>query len=209
MQPVSRPCLAICPRLFVARVLVLCTLTMGDWASHGASPPFAGWTSFGTLDSPSIPEASGLAASRLTPGVLWTHNDAGAIARVYAISTNGNLLSVWNMPTVAGGDFEDIAIGPGPVSGRQYIYLGDIGDNNLERANIRILRVREPEVSLQTAGSPLSFSIFDDVADIVLTYPGGPANAEALMSDPITGDLFIATKFKDIDLSNIYRAPKP
>jgi len=42
--------------------------------------------------------------------------------------------------------------------------------------------------------------------EIALTYPDGSFNAEALMVDPITGDLFIATKLTNS--SRIYRATR-
>ncbi|MGN6385909.1 MAG: hypothetical protein ACTHMT_06680, partial [Verrucomicrobiota bacterium] len=41
----------------------------------------------GTIDTPKISEASGLAASRINPAILWTHND-GSGGKVYAIGTN-------------------------------------------------------------------------------------------------------------------------
>ena len=39
-----------------------------------------------------ITESSGLAASLLHPGVLWTHNDSGNPPRIYAIDPDGSLV---------------------------------------------------------------------------------------------------------------------
>jgi hypothetical protein len=170
-------------------------------------PTFAPGRVVGHVNADALREASGLAASRLNPGVLWSHNDGGWSAWLYALSTNGQLLSTWQLLNVRSGDFEDIAIGPGPVSGVQYIYLGDIGDNARLRESIRMVRVAEPVVALDTTNNPPLDSLAGAV-EIELIYPTAPHNAEALLSDPITGDLFIATKVENQEVSRIFRAPK-
>jgi hypothetical protein len=38
---------------------------------------------------PELPEASGIAISRRYPGVLWSHNDSGHAAMLFALGTNG------------------------------------------------------------------------------------------------------------------------
>jgi hypothetical protein len=43
----------------------------------------------GTLRSPLVTESSGVAASRRHPGILWTHNDAGDDAVLYATNLGG------------------------------------------------------------------------------------------------------------------------
>ena len=188
--------------LWVAVLIVFCAT-----AASVRAPSFRAGVPVGQVNSDAIAEASGLAASRLNPGVLWVHNDAGFAGMLFAISTNGQLLSFWQMPGAPRGDFEDIAMGTGPASGVQYIYLGDIGDNYLQRSNIRIFRMPEPVVPLDTADDPPAQS-FAEATQIILTYPDTSHNAEALMSDPMTGDLFIATKGEPYEISRIYRAPK-
>ena len=160
---------------------------------------------FGEVTAFEITEASGVVASRQNPGVLWTHNDNGYPGHIFAISTNGTLLAHYFVPNVFFGDFEDIAIGPGASPQHQYIYLGDIGDNNINRANIRIFRFPEPSIYAYQAGNP-RFDAVPLVQEIVLTYPDGPYDAEALMVDPMTGDLFIVTK-QDPD-ARLYRATR-
>ena len=45
----------------------------------------------GTINSDgSLPEASGLAYSRRTDGVIWTFNDSGGENKIYAISEQGD-----------------------------------------------------------------------------------------------------------------------
>ena len=170
-----------------------------------AAVTFADAVNFGTVTAFEITEASGIVASRQNPGVLWTHNDNGYPGHVFGLSTNGALLAHYFVPNVFFGDFEDIAIGPGSSPQHQYIYLGDIGDNSISRSEIRVVRFPEPSVYAYQAANP-RYDAVPIAQEIVLTYPDGPHDAEALMVDPITGDLFIATK-QDPD-AMLYRATR-
>jgi len=173
---------------------------------HSAvTPGFAPGVEVGTVDNGEITEASGIIASRQNPGVLWTHNDSGFRGSVFALGTNGAALGRWSIPDVYTGDFEDISFGPGPLPQFQYVYLGDIGDNLLTRESIRVFRFPEPAAYAFQSNAPVATTIFG-AQEISLLYPDGPFNAEAMMVDPITGDLFIATK--DTNTSRLYRATR-
>src|SRR6185436_19838271 len=139
------------------------------------------------------------------PGVLWTHNDSGYPGTVFALSTNGSLLVAYSIPNTFSGNFEDISFGPGPNPEQQYIYLGDIGDDSLSRSTIRVMRFAEPAVYAYSGDAP-RFLTVPSAQEITLAYPDGPFDAEALLVDPLTGDLFIATKLDDS--SRIYRATR-
>ena len=160
---------------------------------------------FGVVDAFEITEASGLAASRQNPGVLWVHNDNNYVGSIFALSTNGALLGTYVVPGVFSGDMEDIAIGPGPRPDGHYIYLGDIGDHSASRESIRVYRAPEPAVYTNSAAAPW-YRTAPGADVLTLRYPDGPFNAEALMVDPLTGDLFIATKLTNS--SRIYRATR-
>jgi hypothetical protein len=159
----------------------------------------------GIVAAPEITEASGIVASRQNPGVLWVENDSGFGGSVFALSTNGVLLGRYYVPIAFGGNYEDIAFGPGPNPEHQYLYLGDIGDNFFNRFSIRVFRFPEPAVYLYQSNSPPVLPTIS-AQEIELRYPDGPFDAEALMVDPLTGDLFIATK-QDPD-SRLYRATR-
>ncbi len=166
-----------------------------------ADPTFADGVSQGTVTEADVTEASGITASRSNDGVLWLHNDSGDVARVFAIDAHGQLLGTYNImlegtSTHADAvDFEDIAIGPGPVAGVTYVYVGDIGDNSAQRANITVYRVAEPVVYGRQSASPVTRNLSHGEWDaITLQYPDGAHNAETLMVDPLTGDLFVGTK---------------
>ena len=151
----------------------------------------------GKIKAKSLLEISGIAASRKNPNVLWVHND-GDTKYLYAVTTTGSV--VCQLATeVLVDDLEDMAIGPGLEKGVDYIYLGDIGDNDSKRPDVRVIRFAEP--SLEAAqGQPTAAlgQVFR------FAYPDGPHDAEALMVDPITGDVLIATKSKKE--SRVYRA---
>jgi hypothetical protein len=176
----------------------------GDWAS-AAAPTFANGIALGTVSAGEISEASGVVASRQNPGALWTHNDTGYPGSVFALSTNGALLAQYYIPNAGFGDYEDISFGPGPTPEYQYLYLGDIGDNFSSRSSIRVFRFPEPAVYSYQSNTPPAQPV-PAWQEITLTYPDHPENAEAMMVDPITGDLFIATKLATN--STLYRATR-
>ncbi|MES2572293.1 MAG: hypothetical protein V4710_19840, partial [Verrucomicrobiota bacterium] len=156
--------------------------------------------SVGTVSDPAIKEASGLVASVDHPGVLWTHNDSNA--SLFALRTNGELIARFKIPGAAGGNFEDLAFAPGTQPGSGHLYLGDIGDNKRERDSIAVFRTPEPPLGAnKKAGGKLSES-----KKIILRYPDGPYDAESLFIDPLSGDLFIATKEKR--KARVYTASK-
>ncbi|MBC8094867.1 MAG: immunoglobulin domain-containing protein [Akkermansiaceae bacterium] len=134
--------------------------------------------------------------SSKTPGVIWTHNDDSDDPFLFAVHTNGSLLArFYHFSSL--NDVEDMALGPGPSNGVSYLYLGDIGGKfsaNEVRSSVRVLRIPEPTVSLSWASNPHLFDSFANVQSFTLTYPDGSFDAETLMLDPVTADLFVGTK---------------
>ena len=151
-----------------------------------------------------IDEASGIVASRQNPGVLWVHNDSGDVPRLFALDARGELLGVCRIGGATLRDWEDIAIGPGPDPNRQYLYIGEIGDNRGRYREIVVYRLPEPRVS---ATQPFGNITIGPADAIRLTYPDGPRDAETLLVDPLSRDLFVISK-REL-LSKVYRAPYP
>jgi len=167
-----------------------------------ASPTFASGVTNGIVSISGLSEASGVAASRNNANVLWTHNDSGHPAVVLAIDTQGRLLGTYTLP--GNTDNEDIAIGPGPVAGVSYLYVGDIGDNSAARSSIKIYQIPEPMIYARQYTNPVTAAL-KGARTITLTYPDGARDAEAMFVDSATGDLFILSKETT---SRIYTAPK-
>lgn len=153
----------------------------------------------GSLAITDVTEASGIVASRRHPDVLWTHNDSGGGSFIYAFDTSGADLGTFEIDAPS-FDWEDVAIGPGPGSDADYIYVGDIGDNLLFRPAVTVYRIPEPDPSPDGG-------FVEQVDTIDLRYPQGSVDAEAMLVDPVTGDLLIVTKGDAGDPADIYRAP--
>lgn len=169
-----------------------------------AAPTFAKAVTNGIINIPLLTEASGIAASRNNPGVLWTENDSGNAAAVYAIDAQGRNLGTYALP--ANADNEDIGIGPGPVTNVSYLYVTDIGDNHSTNAHIAIYQAPEPAVYFWQTNNPVSSRALKGMRTITLTYPDGAHNAEGEFTDPVTGDWFVLTKSNN--LARIYNATK-
>ena len=153
----------------------------------------------GMVQESALVEISGIAVSRQNPGVIWAHNDRSETesARVFAMSSSGTHLGVYNLENAIHTDFEDITIGPGPL-GQDYLYIGDVGDNDFATSNSRatITIYRFPEPSVDPSQSPVTQNL-SNFEEIVLTYPNAPStvyDCETIMSDPVTGDLYLVTK---------------
>ncbi len=155
------------------------------------SPNFGTGIETGVLQPAVLTEVSGIAASRSQPGVLWVHNDSGGAAAVYAVNTAGDLLGTYTLSGTVNRDWEDIAIGPGPDPDRDYLYVGEIGDNNAVYTSCAVYRVPEPDVP--TSGAPASVTL-TGVVTLAYRYADGPRDAETLMLDPVTRDLYVVTK---------------
>jgi hypothetical protein len=168
------------------------------------APPFLQGVSLGAVDSSAINEVSGIAASRVNADVLYVHNDSGDIARFFAINTQAQLVGTFTLTGVTAIDWEDIAVGPGPVAGLSYVYVGDIGDNDAVRTSgVQVYRVPEPAVS-SSESPPLAVDIAG-AERMTLLYPDAARDAETLMIDPLTGDLYVVSKWESY--SRLYWAP--
>jgi len=178
----------------------------------------------GTLQRSDLDEASGIAASRQKPGVLWMHNDYPGshpedANEIYAVNIDGTILGTFIISVTPGArDPEDMAVGPGPLNGEEqpsaghYIYWGDIGDNGNRYSEIWVKRIPEPAVDPDRDPVTVTLSVHDGVDVIRLQYPSGDhapshKDSETLMVDPLNGDIYIVTK--RMYPNKVYRAPYP
>jgi len=145
-----------------------------------------------------IDEASGIADSRTIEGHLWVHEDSGTPAQLNLLKKDGTLVGRLPLPGIGNRDWEDMAVGPGPQDGVSYLYLGDIGDNTGQNAENYIYRLREPRSASEAVTG---------IERIAFRYPDGARDAEALMIDPQTRDLWIISKREE--KVHLYRLPYP
>jgi len=158
----------------------------------------------GTISSAEITESSGIAASRCQTDVLWTHNDSGGGPFVFALSPKGDKLGTWKIPDAENIDWEDIAAYK-DRSGKCYLYIGDIGDNRAERREHLVYRIAEPFASPESADStresPLAAA---KPQELRFEYPDSAQDAETLMVQAHTGDIYVITKHQN-DAARVYR----
>ncbi|GAB2595583.1 PE-PGRS family protein [Spirosoma areae] len=145
-----------------------------------------------------IDEASGMVDSRSQPGNLWIEQDSGSPAELALLGYDGKVKGKLKVPTLANRDWEELAIGPGPIDGTNYIYIGEIGDNNAQNQTCQIYRIAEP-ASLQTT--------ITKIDRIDFRYPDGPRDAEAMFVDPKTKDIYIISKREE--KVHLYSLPYP
>jgi hypothetical protein len=153
-----------------------------------------------------LPEASGLVSGRTNKGLVYIHEDSGNRRVVFVYDTLGTYLGNMVLVGATNRDWEDMAIGPGPEKGKNYIYVGDIGDNKSVRSHLSIYRFVEPIIDLDTIAIPFKIEI-KDYSIITFQYPDGPRDAETLMIDPKNKDLIVISK-RDVKV-RVYLIPYP
>ncbi|GGZ95230.1 WD40 repeat domain-containing protein [Streptomyces echinoruber] len=139
-----------------------------------------------TIKDPRITESSGLAASRLHPGIYWTHNDSDDGPYLYAVDgRTGNTVARITLTGIGRPrDVEAISIGPG-----NQIYVGDIGDNlGGKWPYVWIYRLPEPKVLKDQTVRATQY---------VVKYADGPRDAESLLVHPRTGRVYLIDKKED------------
>lgn len=190
-----------CSLLLVSLGLAGCVSSVTGVAD--GSPPAIGEPQvLGLIENDALNEASGLVDSRQQPGVLWAHNDSGDVPRLFAIGRQGNDLGTVTLTGVTARDWEDLALGPGPVDGTDYLYIGDFGDNQRLEDVHTIYRIAEPDVpgageSTETAAVDL----------IYYRLPDERRDMEAFFVDPQTADIYFIAKGGSV--SPVYRLPAP
>jgi hypothetical protein len=157
----------------------------------------------GSLMNPAINETSGVVASRRQPGVLYVHNDSGDSPRFFAVNLAGQSLAEYRLDGARAVDWEDVA--EIPCGATRCIVFGDVGDNNRVRPEVTLYRVEEPEVPVTPPATVTPATV--PVMALTFRYPDGAHNAETLVGDPATGDLYVITKV-DAGRVTVYRAPR-
>ena len=159
-----------------------------------ASPRFGPPAVVGTIRSKEITESSGIAASRCQSDVLWTHNDSGDDAFIYAINAKGDPLGTWMVEGARNADWEDIATFK-DRTGKCFVYIAETGNNKLKRPDHIVYRIIEPTVGPDDASSsrtkPLDTSTAESLRFI---YPDFDQDAETLLVHPETGVIYVVTK---------------
>lgn len=139
-----------------------------------------------TFQDPAIVESSGLV---VRDGLFLTTNDSGDGGRVFVVDGSGETVG----STTWAADPRDVeALAP---SDPGFVWVGDTGDNSGSRDSIEVLRVPYGREFQEV--EPASYT---------LVYPDGAHDAETLLAQPQTGQLFVVSK--DIFGGTVYAAPR-
>jgi hypothetical protein len=136
----------------------------------------------GKIQIDELTELSGLTGSLRRPGRLWAHNDSGTEPVLFCMTLRGTSCGTTRLDGASALDWEDIA--SRQVGKEGILYVADIGDNERVRDHVTIYRVSEPAKGarrVETEG-------FD------LMFPRRPFDAEAVIVEPETEDLYVITK---------------
>ncbi len=157
-------------------------------------------TECGTAQKKVMKEVSGMACSRQTTGYLWAHGDENTKddKKIVAIKPDGTLaMTVMISGDPGRDDWEDIATGV--YEGKNYVFIGAFGDNNLEfNDSYYIYYFEEPAITSGTQTINVKYIRFG--------YPDKKAhNTETLMYDNVEQMFYIADKVEGV--CTLYRLP--
>lgn len=177
--------------------------------AKGQQPQFLPGSQVGTIANESLDEISGIVASRKNVNVLWAHNDSGGEAQVFAFNAQGTHLGIYNLTDANNNDWEDMAIGPGPDPNKDYLYIGDVGNNDgLTDHTYSIYRVPEPNVNASQV--PVTADL-NNVDTLLVEYPDSLRHGcETILVDPVNSDIYLCTRDRwndDHGIMKIYRYP--
>lgn len=184
-------------------VEIFSVMVLGISCGH-YTPPLVSGTALGEVDK-RLTEASGLVASINNPGYFWTLNDSGNKAEIFLIDQHAQIRLACTLTGASNGDWEDIGIDQGE-DGKAYLYIADIGDNFSKKATKVIYRLEEPVAATQVAATQTEI-VVDTVDRFQFSLSDGPHDAEAILIDPKSHELFVVSKSPKE--ANLYKAPYP
>lgn len=145
-----------------------------------------------TVVEASIKEASGIAASKSVVHTLWVEEDSGNPPQLYSLNVDGTVRKKVFIKGATNRDWEDI------TRSGDTLYVAETGDNNQIYSEYAIYKFAEPTAAVDTVYQ------FEKIR---FQYPDGSHDAEALLVDSVTKNIYIITK-RD-DLSRIYKIAYP
>ena len=143
----------------------------------------------GTIRSPHVSEASGMAISRRDPAKLWIVNDSGSSAKLHLAGTDGTDFGGVSLKGVPNTDWEDLA--SFTMDGKHWLLVADTGDNNAKQPDRTLWLLEEP--SLPKGGGMLDGEV-TPVRRIDFRYEGGPRDCESVAVDPVERTILLLTK---------------
>ena len=137
-------------------------------------------------------------------GHLWTINDSGNDAVLYKVDTvNGSIVQEITISNATNIDWESLA------QDENYIYIGDFGNNDGNRDDLRIYRVSKNDLSDSGNGSVTAYQIsftYSDYTGRIEKKRENNFDCEAFVS--IGDSLYLFSKNWQDNRTKLYRLPK-
>lgn len=148
-----------------------------------------------------LKESSGLC---YTDGNLWSFGDSGNLNAIYKIDTaTGAILQIVILANQPNVDYEDI------TADSLYIYVGDTGNNDGDRKDLKVLRIKKSDLSsndfqLNVQADAINFS-YSDQTDFTANSNTN-FDCEAITS--IGNYLYLFSKNRGDLQTRCYKLPK-
>lgn len=98
-------------------------------------------TQLAKMNKTEVAESSGFAWAE-GDSTLWTHGDGGGANELYKVNLQGELLETKTIPNTTNADWEDLT-----KDKAGNIYIGDFGNNDNKRHNLRIFKINPADSS--------------------------------------------------------------
>ncbi|MDB2499399.1 hypothetical protein N9X40_00930 [bacterium] len=161
----------------------------------------------GKMNFAPIVESSGIVRSKLWPDWLWTHNDSGDSARIFAVRKSGTIIKpTWaadnyqglEIKEAANIDWEDIAT---DESGN--LIIAACGNNSNARRDLAIYVFPEPNATQVIATR--TFHRYDFIYPDQLDFPPLDNNYDCEAIFFARGKIYILTKHRADTHTKLYR----
>ncbi len=137
----------------------------------------------GSLPS-SVGECSGLDFNGNAS--FWTHNDGFGDNRLYKVGMTGSLQQTITLTGATNFDWEDLT----HDVNRDHLFIGDFGNNDCDRTNLRIYKIPYPNSSTTTVTPEIIEFTFSDQTD----FPSAWMNFDVEAFLHFNGRLYLFTK---------------
>ena len=177
------------PLIANIRIAALCTLLVVPlWVFAEAPLERAATVQWmGQIESRRLDESSGLAASQRYEDILWSMNDSGSEAELFALTIRGEHVGRWSIDLPKPTDWE--AMDSFQWRGKNYLLVADIGDNFATRGSVSYTILEEPD-----ARSLADDAILRPLMSQHFVYPKGPRDSEAIAVNPARGEILVLSK---------------
>jgi len=151
-------------------------------------------------DLSALKENSGL---EFIDGKLWTFEDSGNSPELYSLDTAiGAILQTVVVENYKNIDWEDIA------ADNEFIYIGDFGNNNGTRTNLKILRIKKSDIGTNFDVTISSEAILFSFADQTDFSSNSNTNFDCEAMVSIGDSLYLFTKNRGDAKTRVYALPK-